>query len=327
LSVKINSLKFSYEGFSLEADLEIPAGEFLSILGPSGSGKTTLLRLIAGFQLPASGEIILEGSNITAIPTSRRNIGMVFQDYALFPHMDVFHNIAYGLQSSKAKAKTKADRDSIRARVSELLELVELSGYEKRRIGELSGGEKQRVALARALAPEPKLLLFDEPLSALDVKLRKGLRREIKRIQTKVGFTAVYVTHDQEEAMSISDRIAVMNGGRIVQTGSPEELYYHPADYFTADFIGTMNRINCEGGIMFRPESCRLAVENEMVTEKDERLVLSAAVISAEFAGGFYICEAETENDEMITFHSGRKPETGSRVQILVDRAAITSCC
>ena len=317
MSLSISNIKFNYDDFSLKANIEVEDGEFVSILGPSGSGKTTLLRLIAGFQKPVSGSIILSGRNITELPTAARNIGMVFQDYALFPHMDVFNNIAYGLKTKKI------DRERIQERVTQLLKLVNLAGYANRRTDELSGGEKQRVALARALAPEPKLLLFDEPLSALDVKLRKMLRREIKRIQRKLGFTAVYVTHDQDEAMSISDRIAVMNRGRICQFGSPEEIYNNPTDYFTADFIGTMNRLPSRDNIMFRPEACRLLSGEESNIE--QYISLSVTVENAEYSGGYYICEAQTESGEPLTFYSPKAFHTGIKLFLRVNRSAILS--
>jgi ABC-type sugar transport system ATPase subunit len=236
---------------------------------------------------------------------------MVFQDYALFPHLDVYHNIAYGLQSRKKS------RSEIKFRVTELLELVQLSGYEHRRIDELSGGEKQRVALARAIAPEPDLLLFDEPLSALDVKLRKDLRREIKRIQRELGFTAIYVTHDQEEAMSISDRISVMNEGRICQSGAPEELYNNPIDYFTADFIGIMNKT---GDIMFRPESCQPVSASEGGS-------LSIIIETCEYTGGRWICEGKTAGNELITFYSSSLILEGKKLSLRIDENKIIKCC
>ena len=310
MSIEINNLKFEYSDFSLSVNLNIKRGEFLSVLGPSGSGKTTLLRLLAGFIRPSSGSIIMNGRDITNLPTASRNIGMVFQDYALFPHMNVYKNIAYGLETRKLPGHT------VEKRVSELLETVNLGGYENRRIDQLSGGEKQRVALARAIAPEPELLLFDEPLSALDVKLRKKLRREIKSIQKKLGFTAVYVTHDQEEAMSISDFIAVMNEGRITQQDTAENIYNRPADYFTADFIGTINRYK---GKLFRPESCRTSSE-----KNGSSFYIDAVVETAEYTGGSYICEAYADN-ELITFYSNDKIENGSAVIIEVDRKDLIS--
>jgi ABC-type Fe3+/spermidine/putrescine transport system ATPase subunit len=308
--MNIERLSFSYEDFFLNTSLEIKTGEFHSILGPSGSGKTTLLRIIAGFQKPETGRLTLNERDITGIPTSRRNIGMVFQDYALFPHLNVYNNIAYGLKTCRMES------GKIKSRVSKLLEIVELSGYEQRKIHELSGGEKQRIALARAIAPEPELLLFDEPLSALDVKLRKILRREIKRIQQELGFTAVYVTHDQEEAMSISDRISVMNNGAVTQTGTPEELYNNPVDYFTADFIGIMNRVN---GSMFRPEACSLTP-----VKSGEKVQMT--VSGTEYTGGRYLCEGYNENKDLITFYSPKNIKKDSIITLYIDADGIKTC-
>jgi spermidine/putrescine transport system ATP-binding protein len=215
--------------------LDIRAGEFFSLLGPSGCGKTTTLRMIGGFELPTSGRILLRGRDISMDPPDKRPVNMVFQHYALFPHLDVGDNIAFGLR------RRKVDKREIGARVAEALALVHLEGYERRRPSQLSGGQQQRVALARALVNRPTVLLLDEPLGALDLKLRRQLQIELKRIQTEVGITFVYVTHDQEEALTMSDRIAVMHGGRVEQVGRPEELYERPASRFVADFIGTTN--------------------------------------------------------------------------------------
>ena len=227
------------------------------------------------------------------------------------------HNIAYGLKTRKYS------RDQIKKRVTELLALVKLTGYEKRSITELSGGEKQRIALARAIAPEPELLLFDEPLSALDVKLRKQLRREIVRIQRELGFTAIYVTHDQEEAMSVSDRIAVMNKGMLTQIGSPEELYNKPADFFTADFIGTMNLVN---DIMFRPEACKI-ISDECEISSLENKALNVIVESSEYAGGYYICDGIFNDDVLITFFSDKYLKNGSRIKLELEKSKIITCC
>jgi spermidine/putrescine transport system ATP-binding protein len=215
--------------------LDIGSGEFFSLLGPSGCGKTTTLRMIGGFELPTAGRIELRGRDVTFDPPDKRPVNMVFQNYALFPHLDVRSNIAFGLR------RRNVDRDQIDRRVREALELVHLGGYDKRRPNQLSGGQQQRVALARALVNRPNVLLLDEPLGALDLKLRKQLQVELKRIQIEVGITFVYVTHDQEEALTMSDRIAVMNHGRVEQLGTPEELYERPATRFVADFIGTTN--------------------------------------------------------------------------------------
>ena len=216
-------------------DLRIAEGEFFSMLGPSGCGKTTTLRMIAGFEEPTSGQILLHGRDMVGVPPFRRDVNMVFQQYALFPHMDVFENVAFGLR------RKKVDKDEIRRRVAETLALVELEGREKRKPRQLSGGQQQRVALARALVNRPRALLLDEPLGALDLKLRQAMQLELKRIQREVGITFVYVTHDQEEALTMSDRLVVMNAGRIEQLGSPRELYEHPATRFVANFIGTSN--------------------------------------------------------------------------------------
>jgi spermidine/putrescine transport system ATP-binding protein len=215
--------------------LDIQIGEFFSLLGPSGCGKTTTLRMIGGFELPTSGRIELRGQDVTLEPPERRPVNMVFQSYALFPHLSVFDNVAFGLR------RRKAPDAAVRRRVGAALELVRLTGYDRRGPGELSGGQQQRVALARALVCEPTVLLLDEPLGALDLKLRRQLQVELKRVQVEVGITFVYVTHDQEEALALSDRIAVMNGGQIEQLGTPEELYDRPRTRFVADFIGTTN--------------------------------------------------------------------------------------
>jgi spermidine/putrescine transport system ATP-binding protein len=215
--------------------IDIAAGEFFSLLGPSGCGKTTTLRMIGGFEYPTSGSVQLRGRDVTMDPPERRPVNMVFQSYALFPHLCVFDNVAFGLRRRKVP-----DADA-RRRVSATLELVRLTGFDRRSPAELSGGQQQRVALARALVCEPTVLLLDEPLGALDLKLRRQLQVELKRVQVEVGITFVYVTHDQEEALALSDRIAVMNGGRIEQLGTPEELYDRPVSRFVADFIGTSN--------------------------------------------------------------------------------------
>jgi spermidine/putrescine transport system ATP-binding protein len=216
-------------------DLTIREGEFFSLLGPSGCGKTTTLRMIAGFEAPTSGKVLLYGADVTSAPPNRRDVNMVFQNYALFPHMTVAENVAFGLER---KGVRKAE---VRTRVAEALDLVELSGRERRRPKELSGGQQQRVALARALINRPRALLLDEPLGALDLKLRQTMQIELKSIQREVGITFVYVTHDQGEALTMSDRLAVMRDGRIEQLGPPRELYEQPATRFVAGFIGTSN--------------------------------------------------------------------------------------
>ena len=216
-------------------DLTVDSGEFFSLLGPSGCGKTTTLRLIAGFEQPTGGTILLDGVEMTNTPPHRRNVNTVFQSYALFPFLSVFDNVAFGLRN---RHLTKADMNK---QVGEALDLVQLTGFEKRRPGMLSGGQQQRVALARALVLHPSVLLLDEPLGALDAKLRRSLKVELKALQERVGITFLYVTHDQEEALTMSDRLAVMNAGRIVQLGTPRTIYDEPADTYVADFLGVSN--------------------------------------------------------------------------------------
>ncbi len=219
-------------------DLEVQDGEFFSLLGPSGCGKTTTLRMIGGFEEPTSGLIELQGKDVTWLPPYRRNVNTVFQNYALFPHLTIFENVAFGLRRRGVKAS------EVKSRVTEMLNLVELPGYEKRKPAQLSGGQAQRIALARALINRPAVLLLDEPLGALDLKLRKQMQVELKRIQQEVGITFVYVTHDQEEAMTMSDRIAVMNHGRYEQLGDPESLYERPTTRFVAGFLGVSNMLS-----------------------------------------------------------------------------------
>ena len=253
-------------------DLEVYEGEFFSMLGPSGSGKTTTLRMIAGFELPSEGRIVLHGVDVTTVPPFDRDVNTVFQDYALFPHMTVVDNVAYGLMVRKV---AKAERAT---RVTEALRMVRLEGYEKRKPGQLSGGQRQRVALARALVNRPRVLLLDEPLGALDLKLREEMQIELKAIQRQVGITFIYVTHDQEEALTMSDRLAVFNKGRIEQVGAPADVYEHPATRFVAGFVGTSNLltgavaeavIGRTGTFTVRPEKIHLA-ELDAVVEPNE---------------------------------------------------------
>jgi len=239
-------------------DLEVHTGEFLSLLGPSGCGKTTTLRLIAGFERPDEGEVRIGGSDVSRVPPYRRDVNTVFQSYALFPHLTVLENVSYGL---KQRGLGRAER---RARATEMLELVRLEGFEARKPRQLSGGQQQRVALARALVMHPRVLLLDEPLGALDLKVRKELQIELKRIQEEIGITFVYVTHDQEEALAMSDRVVVMNGGRIEQIGVPGEIYDRPATEWIAGFIGDTNFLQVNGSeVAIRPERLRVARDGE----------------------------------------------------------------
>jgi spermidine/putrescine transport system ATP-binding protein len=223
-----------------DLSLEIPEGEFFSLLGPSGCGKTTTLRMIGGFEEVTSGAIFLGDQEVTDLPPFRRATNTVFQNYALFPHLNVFENIAFGLR------RRKTPTDEIKRQVAFMLDLVELPGYEERKPSQLSGGQQQRIALARALVNNPRVLLLDEPLGALDLKLRKQMQVELKRIQSEIGITFIFVTHDQEEAMTMSDRIAVMRQGRIEQLGAPEELYERPTTDFVAGFLGVSNLLDAE---------------------------------------------------------------------------------
>jgi len=266
-----------------DLSLDLPRGEFLSLLGPSGCGKTTTLRMIAGFETPTGGSILLEGRDVTRLPPQRRGFGMVFQNYALFPHLNVFENVAFGLRTQGVSAV------GIRERVARALERVDLEGYDARSVQALSGGQQQRVALARAIAPEPPLLLLDEPLSNLDAALRERTRDELRTLLKRVGITSIFVTHDQEEAFALSDRIAVLRDGRLQQVGTPEDLYRLPENPFVAAFVGRANfldgrllgseggeglvevhggarwnvRVHGAGGervrVMVRPEALRLA--------------------------------------------------------------------
>ncbi len=252
-------------------DLEIRDGEFFSMLGPSGSGKTTCLRMIAGFDRPTSGEIFLDGKEVSSLPPFERDVNTVFQDYALFPHMTIDENVAYGLM---IKGVPKAERIK---RVDEMLDLVQLPGYGQRKPSQLSGGQRQRVALARALINHPKVLLLDEPLGALDLKLRQQMQVELKSIQERVGITFIFVTHDQDEALTMSDRIAVFNLGKIEQIGTPSEVYENPATSFVAGFVGTSNLISGEAAqritgskktFSIRPEKIYLEPSTNKPSEK-----------------------------------------------------------
>jgi spermidine/putrescine transport system ATP-binding protein len=274
-NVKLESLTKRFDDVTAVDDISvaIQAGEFFSLLGPSGCGKTTTLRMVAGFEPPTSGKILLDGVDVGNWPPHRRNVNTVFQSYALFPFLTVAENVAFGM---KYKAVPKSEMNT---RVAEALELVQLSGYEKRRPNQLSGGQQQRVALARALVLRPSVLLLDEPLGALDAKLRRTLQVELGALQKQVGITFLYVTHDQEEALTMSDRLAVMNHGRIVQLGTPEEVYNEPVDAYVADFLGVSNLMDARvepGGDGRGP--CRLRLGDFILEAEAGQLDATGAV-------------------------------------------------
>jgi putative spermidine/putrescine transport system ATP-binding protein len=267
--IHLRGLVKRYEDFAAvdNVDLDVAQGEFFTLLGPSGSGKTTTLRLIAGFATPDEGTVELRGQDVTALPPYARDVNTVFQDYALFPHMTIGENVEYGLKIAKVD---KAER---RRRAAEALELVRLPEHEGRKPSQLSGGQRQRVALARAIVNRPKVLLLDEPLGALDLKLRQEMQTELKRIQGDVGITFVYVTHDQEEALTMSDRLAVFNQGRIEQVGAPADVYEHPANDFVAGFVGVSNLLERQGRhFTIRPEKVQMDPEGDGFHLEDGRI-------------------------------------------------------
>ena len=273
-------------------DLEIARGELFALLGGSGCGKTTLLRMLAGFETPDEGRLFIDGQDMTDVPPYRRPVNMMFQSYALFPHMDVAANVGYGLRRDGVKAP------EIAARVAEILTLVHLQDHAKRKPSQLSGGQRQRVALARALVKRPKLLLLDEPLAALDRKLRESTRFEMVRLQEQLGLTFVMVTHDQEEAMSMATRLAVMNAGRIAQIGTPHEVYEHPASRFVADFIGIANIVALPGGgwMALRPEKIALSA-----TRPDLPRTVAGRIVDVAYEGDRSLYHVETDAHGTMT--------------------------
>ena len=277
ISLKNISKKYGKIEVLKDIDLEIKKGEFVCLLGPSGCGKSTLLRLIAGLEQPTTGTVYLGGNDATYLPPAKRNFGIVFQSYALFPNLTAYENVAYGLKNQKMDTK------ALNETVDRLFEMIHLTDAKSRFPSQLSGGEQQRVALARALAVKPDFLLLDEPLSALDAKVRIKLRRQICQIQKELGLTTIMVTHDQDEALTMADRIIVMNRAQIVQSGTPEEIYEKPSSQFVADFIGSINFIpEKETGSMLamRPENIRISTEHEQDA-------FSAKLIDIEFRGAF----------------------------------------
>jgi ABC-type Fe3+/spermidine/putrescine transport system ATPase subunit len=317
-SVRLERLSKSFDGVSRAVDgvdLAIAAGEFFALLGPSGCGKTTTLRMIAGFEAPDQGRIHVGGADITDLPVHRRNMGMIFQSYALFPHRTVAENVAFGLRMRGLPRRV------IAAAVARALRQVALAGYEDRRPAQLSGGEQQRVALARAIVVRPPVLLCDEPLGALDRKLRQSMQFELKQLQKELGVTLIFVTHDQEEAMAMADRIAVMNAGRIEQAGAPADIYGRPRTRFVADFIGEINLFAGEwrdgafllpsgralpakgagrsgsGTIVVRPERMRFAAAGEAV--------LAGSIESANYLGGHVLYRVAVEGAKLLVRETG----------------------
>ena len=287
-------------------DIEIRKGEFITLLGSSGCGKTTTLRIIAGLEAADSGKVYLEGEDITELVPNKRDVNTVFQNYALFPHMTVAENIGYGLKIRK-KSKEEIER-----KVKEMLALVQLEGYENRTPDQLSGGQRQRIAIARAVANEPKVLLLDEPLGALDLKLRRQMQLELKRLQKQLGITFIYITHDQEEAINMSDRIAVMRDGVFEQIGTPNEIYYHPRTSYVASFVGDAN--------IYREDESIYAVRAENVLMNGEKeCTLSAEVMEKSYAGGQLRILFRLEDGQVITANRyGIDAEfvVGSRIMI-----------
>lgn len=293
--------------------LSVRKGEFITFLGASGCGKTTTLRIIAGLETPDSGRVMLNGQDVTGLEPNRRNVNTVFQNYALFPHMDVYTNIAYGLKLKKTA------KDEIRERVTQALELVQLSGYEKRMPSELSGGQKQRVAIARAVVNNPQVLLLDEPLGALDLQLRRQMQVELKRLQKRLGITFVYITHDQEEALNMSDRIVVMKDGLFQQIGTPDEVYNHPLTSYVARFVGTANLITGtverieEDGVLIRTEAgmAHAALESWQRPLVSAGQTVTAAVRSEHLQLERLPEESDAQPADGALTVSGAKAETG----------------
>lgn len=341
--LEVRNLKKTYpDGWTLTSvNFTVEKGEIRGLLGPSGCGKTTLLRLIAGLESPDSGRVIVDGRDVTDVPPHRRGFGLMFQEYALFPHKDVFANVAFGLRMEGL------DRPLIRRRVTETLALVGLEGFEHRDVSQLSGGERQRVALARALAPQPRLLMLDEPLGALDRTLRERLMHELPQILRRAGVTVITVTHDQEEAFAIADRVVLMRGGEVVQIGTPEELYLRPGSAWVARFLGLTNLIDARvvgpgrvetplgeleiadtspreawdgrGKLLIRPEAAQLATQGPNQVELE--------VVRRSFRGGYYQLDVQHQSGAGMTFNFSPRvgiPAVGATLGLSLDPEALT---
>ncbi len=306
-------------------DLNIAKGEFITLLGASGCGKTTTLRIIAGLEAPDGGQVFLDGQDITGLEPNKRSVNTVFQSYALFPHMNVADNIGYGLKLKKVP------KDVIAGKVREMLQLVQLSGYEKRMPEQLSGGQRQRVAIARAVVNEPKVLLLDEPLGALDLKLRRQMQLELRRLQKQLGITFIYITHDQEEAINMSDRIAVMNQGVLEQVGTPNAIYYQPRTSYVAGFVGNANILHCGGELMaaqqFGADSASKCSKTQVYAIRTENILMNgepectreAVVLEKSFAGGQLRILFELPDGQQLTasrYGIDANVQVGSKVRI-----------
>jgi putative spermidine/putrescine transport system ATP-binding protein len=314
--LSVESISVSYGGGAPVLDqvsLDVQRGEMVALLGPSGCGKTTLLRSIAGFVKPSAGRIVVDGRDITALAPEARNTAMMFQSYALWPHMDVAANIGYGLRMRGA------DKARIGQRVTEMLKLLQLEGYEHRNVGSLSGGQRQRVAMGRALAVDPLLLLLDEPMSNLDYKVRLDLRHELRALQKRVGITAIYVTHDREEALTLADRIAVIDGGHVLQYGTPEQVFHRPASPFVAGFMGADNAVTLDDGqrAHFRGDRARLAAQADAGA-----LSLEGTVEQASYLGHGWRYRVRLAGGQVWVDDPASVPE-GSRTHVIVPRDAL----
>lgn len=323
--------EYDDEAVLKNVSFEIEQGKFYTLLGPSGCGKTTILRILAGFAEATSGDIYFDGQRINEVPANKRQVNTVFQDYALFPHMNVFDNVAFGLKIKKL------NKEEISKKVKEALRMVQLPGYETREISEMSGGQRQRVAIARAIVNEPKVLLLDEPLSALDLKLRTDMQYELRELQQRLGITFIFVTHDQEEALAMSDEIFVMNKGHIVQSGTPVDIYDEPINHFVADFVGESNIVNgtmltdnlvefvgkqfeCVDGGMRKNEPVEIMLRPEDLTIiAPDKGKLMVTVDTQLFRGVHYeiICYDEDNNEWMV--HSTRKAQEGAKVGLFFE--------
>ena len=336
-SVVLKGVTKSYDDQQVlkSIDMELEKGKFYTLLGPSGCGKTTILRIIAGFSSATSGQVYLDGEPVTDVPANQRKVNTVFQDYALFPHMNVYDNIAFGLSVKKV------DKATIKEKVTEALKMVRLSGYENRAISEMSGGQRQRVAIARALVNEPEVLLLDEPLSALDLKLRTDMQYELRELQRRLGITFVFVTHDQEEALAMSDWIFVMNNGEIIQSGTPVDIYDEPINHYVADFIGESNIVDarmiedyrvefvgkvfdCEDAGIPAGEMVEIVIRPEDIdVTTPEKGKLIATVDTMLFRGVFNEVIAYDEDGNEWMIHTTKKVRAGSKVGLFFEPDAI----